>query len=229
LKPTAKFSRRSAAKTAERFAKTYLAIFNSSLLLIALCAFASGQTKADACAKLTALKLANAPDFKGLPAFCRVAATLTPSNDSDIKIEVWLPVANWNGKLMAVGNSGWSGAIGYAALGRELSRGYAATSTDTGHTGPSASFALGHPEKLADFAWRAVHEMTVQAKAIIAAHYGPAPKHSYWNGCSSGDREADAPRCASRNAARGQAVRDDVVKCLDHRATEHPRHPLVSG
>jgi feruloyl esterase len=213
LKPTANFSRRSAAKTAERFAKIFLAIFDSSLLLIALCAFAYGQTNADACAKLATLKLTNAtitsahiveagafttpgatarrnaPDFKGLPAFCRVAATLTPSSDSDIKIEVWLPVANWNNKLMAVGNGGWSGAISYPALARELARGYAATSTDTGHTGSSASFALGHPEKLVDFAWRAVHEMTVQAKTIIAAQYGRAPRFSYWNGCSSGGRQ----------------------------------------
>ena len=193
--------------------KVAAALRNSCFALFALCALAYGQTNADACAKLAALKLTNATitsaniveagafstpggtgprnasGFKDLPAFCRVAATLTPSSDSDIKIEVWLPVANWNGKLMAVGNGGWSGAIGYAALARELARGYAAVSTDTGHMGGSASFALGHPEKLVDFAWRAVHEMTVQAKVIIAAHYGRAPKYSYWHGCSSGGRQ----------------------------------------
>ena len=41
--------------------------------------------------------------FKKLPAFCRIAATLKPSSDSDIKIEVWLPMSNWNGKYQAVG------------------------------------------------------------------------------------------------------------------------------
>ena len=55
-----------------------------------------------------------------LPAFCRVAATLTPSADSDIKIEVWLPASGWNGKFQGVGNGGWTGAIAYAALARAL-------------------------------------------------------------------------------------------------------------
>ena len=50
-----------------------------------------------------------------------------------------------------------------------LARGYATSSTDTGHTGGSASFALGHPEKVIDFGWRAVHEMTVASKKIIAS------------------------------------------------------------
>jgi len=125
-----------------------------------------------------------------LPAFCRVEATLTPSSDSDIKIEVWLPTANWNGKFQAVGNGAWSGAIGYAALAEALRRGYAASSTDTGHAGGSASFALGHPEKLIDFAYRSEHEMTVKAKVIVNAFYGSAPKYSYWNGCSAGGRQA---------------------------------------
>jgi feruloyl esterase len=125
-----------------------------------------------------------------LPAFCRVAATLTPSTDSDIKIEVWLPAANWNGKFQAVGNGAWSGAIGYAAMADALRRGYATSSTDTGHSGGSASFALGHPEKLIDFAYRSEHEMTVKAKAIVSAFYGSAPKYAYWNGCSAGGRQA---------------------------------------
>ena len=131
----------------------------------------------------------DASPFDSLPAFCRVAATLAPSADSDIKIEVWMPAAGWNGKLQAVGNGGWSGAIPYGPLGAALRRGYAAASTDTGHSGGSGRFAQGHPEKLIDFAWRAVHEMTVQAKAIIAAFYGSGPRLSYWTGCSSGGKQ----------------------------------------
>jgi feruloyl esterase len=127
--------------------------------------------------------------FTQLPSFCRVAATLTPSADSDIKIEVWLPQTGWNGKFLAVGNGGWSGAIVYRALADSLQRGYATASTDTGHSGGSGSFALGHPEKLTDFAYRAVHEMTVQAKAIVSAYYSAAPRLSYWNGCSSGGKQ----------------------------------------
>ena len=128
--------------------------------------------------------------FAGLPAFCRVAATLTPSSDSDIKIEMWLPISGWNGKFQAVGNGAWQGSIGYAAMAEALRRGYATSSTDTGHVGGSASFGMGHPEKVTDFAYRSEHEMTVSAKAIINAFYGNAPKFSYWNGCSAGGRQA---------------------------------------
>jgi feruloyl esterase len=134
---------------------------------------------------------AMAQAFRNLPAFCRVAVTLTPSNDSDIKVEIWMPVSGWNGKFQAVGNGGWAGAISYPSLAAALRRGYAAASTDTGHAGSGGdgSFAFNHPEKLVDFAYRAVHEMTAQAKAVIAAHYGGGPRLSYWNGCSTGGRQ----------------------------------------
>jgi feruloyl esterase len=127
--------------------------------------------------------------FKGLPAFCRVMATLTPSSDSDIKVEVWLPSSGWNNDLQSIGNGGWNGTMGYAALAEAVKRGFAAAGTDTGHAGGSASFALGHPEKLTDFAYRAVHEMTVTSKAIIQNFYGSTPRYSYWNGCSTGGRQ----------------------------------------
>lgn len=124
-----------------------------------------------------------------MPAFCRIRLTLTPSQDSDIKVEVWMPATGWNQKFLAVGNGGWSGAINYGGLVSAVRRGYASASTDTGHTGGSAEFAYGHPEKLIDFGYRSEHEMTVKAIALIAAFYGDGPKHSYWNGCSSGGKQ----------------------------------------
>jgi feruloyl esterase len=131
-----------------------------------------------------------ASPYSKLPEFCRVAATLRPSSDSDIKIEVWLPVSGWNGKLQSVGNGGWAGFISYPALAHGVADGYATASTDTGHTGNTGKFALGHPEKMIDFGYRSEHEMTVAAKAIIAAYYGDGPRLSYWNGCSTGGRQA---------------------------------------
>jgi len=128
--------------------------------------------------------------FAQLPAFCRVAATLTPSSDSDIKIESWFPVSGWNGKLQAVGNGAWAGNISYPALATALAAGYAAVSTDTGHVGGDPKFMVGHPEKLVDFEERAVHEMTVTAKALASAYYASAPKQAYFNGCSTGGRQA---------------------------------------
>jgi feruloyl esterase len=121
---------------------------------------------------------------------------LTPSRDSHIEVEVWLP-ANWNGRLQAIGNGGWAGRISYVnrnpnpagqlSLASAIQRGYAAAATDTGHAGPSGgAFIVGHPEKLIDYAFRAVHEMTVTSKSIVTAFYGHGPSHSYWNGCSAG-------------------------------------------
>jgi feruloyl esterase len=132
----------------------------------------------------------NAGRFTSLPAFCRVAATLKPTADSDIKIEVWMPAAGWNGKLEAVGNGGWAGTISYPAMAQALARGYATTSTDTGHSTSGGDFALNHREKLIDYAYRSEHEMTVKAKSIITSFYGTAPSKSYFNGCSTGGRQA---------------------------------------
>ncbi len=129
--------------------------------------------------------------FKTTPAFCRVTATLTPSPDSDIRIEVWMPAENWNGKLVGIGNGVWAGSINHSALAEPLARGYATAATDGGHagTGMDAKFAVGHKEKLIDFGYRAVHEMTVKAKEIIAAYYGRKEQRSLWVSCSTGGRQ----------------------------------------
>jgi len=124
-----------------------------------------------------------------LPAFCRVAVTSKPTADSDIRIEVWMPASGWNGKFQAVGNGGWAGTMPYAAMAAALSGGYAAAGTDTGHRTPGASFAVGHPEQLVDFAHRSLHEMAVHAKAAVGAFYGAAPSASLWSGCSTGGNQ----------------------------------------
>lgn len=127
-----------------------------------------------------------------LPAHCRVELVLTPTEDSHINVELWLPTASWNGRFLAVGNGGWAGAIqGYGDMADALRRGYATAATDTGHSaadGPAGMFALGHPEKLVDFAYRALHDMTVKSKRVIAAFYGPQLEYSYYKGCSTGGR-----------------------------------------
>src|SRR5690242_2147483 len=117
-------------------------------------------------ATITSAQIADRHADTQLPQFCQVAATLKPSPDSDIKIEVWLPVSGWNGKFQAVGNGGWTGSINYGGMSQALQRGYATSSTDTGHEGQRGTFALGHPEKLIDFGYRSEHEMTLAAKAI---------------------------------------------------------------
>src|SRR5712691_5212076 len=127
--------------------------------------------------------------FANLPAFCRVAMTIKPTSDSDIKVELWLPASNWNRKYQAVGNGGWNGTIDNTAMARELRKGYAAASTDTGHEG-GAGVWMQSQEKLIDFGSRAVHEMTLKSKSLINEYYGNNAKLSYFNGCSAGGRQA---------------------------------------
>lgn len=176
------------------------------LLAIALVDAASAATP---CESLTALKLSGATltaqlvppgDFslpagrsiRNLPAFCRVAGVLKPAPDSDIHFEVWLPAEKWNGRLEGIGNGGFAGSISLAGLGAAVQRGSAAAATDTGHTGggTDASWALGHPQKVADFGYRAIHLTAETAKSLIAAFYGEGPRHSYFDACSNGGRQA---------------------------------------
>ena len=130
--------------------------------------------------------------LNGLPAFCRVAGMIKPSADSDIEIEVWMPSADWNGKFEGIGNGGYAGSIGYGAMAAAVIHGYATASTDTGHHAGAtdATWALGHPEKVTDFGYRAIHETAEKAKAIIHGFYGEAPKRSYFSSCSNGGRQA---------------------------------------
>jgi hypothetical protein len=128
--------------------------------------------------------------YKELPAFCRVAGIIKPAKDSEIKFEVWLPSEKWNGKFHGIGNGGFAGSINYPGLAGALSRGYATASTDTGHIGNDASWALGYPEKLVDYGYRAIHEMTEKTKLIVKAFYGEGPKRSYFASCSNGGRQA---------------------------------------
>jgi feruloyl esterase len=156
--------------------------------------------------------------FTNMPAFCRVAGTLIPTSDSEIGIEVWMPASTWNGKLEGVGNGGFAGSIDYSALAPAVRLGYATVSTDTGHVGSiyDGSFALGHPQKIIDFGYRSVHLMTVRGKQIANAFYGENPQYSYFDGCSTGGRQAlmEAQRFA--NDYDGIVAGDPVAYYTHH-------------
>lgn len=167
---------------------------------------ASGAVTAAACERLAALALPDTtvtgaaivagPEFapptgralSNLTGFCRVSATSKPA----VRFEVWLPLANWNGKFQGVGNGANAGAISYDAMATALRRGYAVASTDTGHAttnGRDAQWALGHPELVADFGHRGLHVTTEHGKAIVRAMYGRIAERSYYVGCSTGGRQ----------------------------------------
>jgi feruloyl esterase len=132
---------------------------------------------------------------QALKGFCRVEILDQPSADSTIHTEVWLPIAGWNGKLSTRGNGGFAGELSYDQMAASVSEDYATAGTDTGHsTTPrefgNPGFALGHPEKVKDFGWRAIHDMTVQAKVLVNAFYGKPQTKSYFASCSTGGRQA---------------------------------------
>lgn len=130
-------------------------------------------------------------NFSALPPFCRVTALVSPVQDSLIEFELWLPEDNWNGNFVGVGDGGLTGAIFYSSMAEPLRQGYAVANTDGGHKGGGAdtAFAVGHPEKLIDHAWRAVHLMTVRSKSLVQARYGRPAGRALWTGCSTGGRQ----------------------------------------
>ena len=144
---------------------------------------------------MTITSAAVSPAADGAPASCRVAATLTPTPDSDIRIEVWMPMTGWNGKFHSAGGaqggntSAIGGSINYPPMLTALKQGFATAGTDGGHQGATLAFAPDHPEKVVDFGYRAVHEMTVAAKTLMTAFYGSGPRYSYWNACAAGGRQ----------------------------------------
>ena len=124
---------------------------------------------------------------------CRVEGSIKTSEDSIPLFEVWLPAPDsWNGKYEGVGNGGFAGSIIYESMDWALGGGYAVSGTDTGHSGTpfDSAWAAGHPQKVVDFGWRAIHESAAASKGIVEAYYGKAPAHAYFSGCSDGGREA---------------------------------------
>lgn len=187
-----------------------------SIVLACLAATAFTASAQESCQKLKSLKIANVtiteaqsyspatPLVIPIPAspfaaagrltvlgpICRVRGYSAPTDDSHISFEVWMPISSrWNGKFEAVGNGGFIGQINYNEMNAGLKRNFAVAATDTGHTGADESWALGHPQKLIDWSYRAVHETTIASKQIVKAYYGTAAKYAYWDGCSTGGKQ----------------------------------------
>src|SRR5512143_3661512 len=171
---------------------TRLMLLAGAALSLAAPAAARAET---ACAELAQTKLAHAEvtaaELQPLKSgqACLISVTSRPTSDSNIKIEVMIPLgAAWNGKFVQVGNGGLAGSIPSAQIKTRAETGYAAAGTDDGHigNGRTAVWALGHPEKIKDFATRSLKETTEVSKALIAAQKGAGPKRSYFVGCSAG-------------------------------------------
>lgn len=177
----------------------YLLAGSSSLLFAADCASLKNISLADTKISLAeavpsgVVEIADAgAPLRDLPAFCRVAGEMRPTRDSRIRFEVWLPAQGWNGRLLGTGNGGFAGSIYYQQLAAYLRRGFAVAGTDAGHQAENtdASWAYGHPEKVKDFGWRAIHLTAERAKQIIDAYYAKKADKAYFDACSDGGREA---------------------------------------
>ena len=130
-----------------------------------------------------------------LPAFCRIQAKATPTSDSLVNFEVWVPTSGWNGKMVTTGNGGYSPAISYSDMAYAMRQGYAVVGGDTGHqsTDPNEMFwGVGHPEKIRDWGTRSIHAITVPARQLIAGLQAQAVTRAYYYGCSTGGHQAYA-------------------------------------
>jgi feruloyl esterase len=128
-----------------------------------------------------------------LPPFCRVTAAVKPSGDSDIVVEIWMPVSHWNDRMEGTGNGGFAGKISYGALAEGLRLGYAVANTDMGMATPSnatAGIFVNRPERWTDWGYRATHEMTLVTKQVVRAYYARDAKRAYFVGCSTGGEQA---------------------------------------
>ena len=123
----------------------------------------------------------------GLPTFCRVQATVGDSLD----FEVWMPTDTWNERFLGLGNGGFGGKISYKAMGPAVSNGYATASTNTGHSAQDEDNSwISDPNRLQQWGRTSIHDMTVRTKEILSAFYGSAPRFSYFEGGSTGGRQA---------------------------------------
>lgn len=131
--------------------------------------------------------------FTNLPPSCQVSATIKPTSDSDINVQVWMPTQRYNGRYLGTGNGGYAGGFFQSELAAGINNGFATANTDMGTSpadGISADALVGHPEKWKDFGWRATHLMTTFAQALILTFYGDPPSRSYFAGCSTGGQQA---------------------------------------
>jgi feruloyl esterase len=192
--------------------KRRLLLVGSAVGLFATIAIGPMPAAATPCTNLKSLQLqhttitsATDTTLPGLPTFCRVTATLTPTSDSTINIEVWLPETTWNGRFAGIGGGGFQGPITnseYSELATGIKRGFATAISDlgTGSSGctslfcgsanPPSTGLFGHPERIKDFGYRAIHLMTVRGKEIVNAFYHQNAQKAYFDGCSTGGQNA---------------------------------------
>jgi len=129
--------------------------------------------------------------------YCKVSGTIAPA----VGFEIDLPMEHWTQRYLEGGCGGMCGSVraNIANAGScmpALNGEFVVAGDDMGHSGGMGGpgGAMGSfgadPDARIDFAYRANHETTLAAKALIKIFYGQPQKYSYFVGCSDGGREA---------------------------------------
>jgi len=151
---------------------------------------------------------------EALPAYCKVKSRISPA----INFELWLPQAGWNGRFQQIGVHRFGGELDYADMAWQLAQGYAVASSDTGHAGQAALPWMQNPQQVVDYGSRAVHETAMKAQALTAAFYGRPAQYAYFNGCSTGGKEALMEAQRYPSDFQGIAVGDPNFDQIGNRA-----------
>jgi feruloyl esterase len=148
---------------------------------------------------VTSAKIVAADAGQHLPAFCEVTAAVKPVKGSNITMVYRLP-EGWNGKLLGLGGGGWAGNMLLRVAAPGLANHYATAQTDAGHFTADMDDITkakvwdtawsANPESVTDFQYRAIHLMTDLGKQVVAKYYGEPQKRAYFQGCSTGGRQA---------------------------------------
>jgi feruloyl esterase len=134
------------------------------------------------------------PAGGGLPEHCRVEGVRAPEDGFILKLP-----SVWNSRYLQTGNGGAAGAYQETMMDPVLGLGFAVGSGTGGHISPNMiDFSFGYhwwddPEvmtKVEDYFYGSVHETSILAKKLISVYYGNGPSYSYYNGYSTGGRQA---------------------------------------
>src|SRR5437016_2977788 len=129
--------------------------------------------------------------------FCDVKGSFAPQTHFEIK----LPTATWHGQYVQEGCGAFCGSL-QAAFSDFPLVGFMCAAVDNGELALAADDG-GHTGNPIDGSWardslllRVVfgltseHSLARMSQAIITAYYGQPASHSYYDGCSTGGRQA---------------------------------------
>lgn len=133
----------------------------------------------------------------GTPAYCLVEGFVEPA----VKFQLKLPSETYSGRYMQYGCDGLCGVLRSPAIRQCGPHGgdMAVAATNDGHVGRGSQplfdlmdgrWAANDQAARNDYFFRAPHVVSLASKRIIATFYGRPPVSSYFNGCSTGGREA---------------------------------------